>query len=37
MGSPSRLLVDILPGTATIRVGGRATRLALADDEIDLP
>ncbi len=27
MGSPSRLLVDIHPGTATIQVSGRATRL----------
>jgi PhzF family phenazine biosynthesis protein len=38
MGRPSRLLVDIDPGTATIQVSGHATRLALSpDDEIDLP
>jgi PhzF family phenazine biosynthesis protein len=33
MGAPSQLLVDIQPGTATIQVSGRATRL----DDTDLP
>lgn len=38
MGSPSQLLVDVQPSTATVQVSGRATRLAVSpDDEMDLP
>jgi len=37
MGSPSQLLVDVLPGTASVQVSGGATRLALSPyDEMDL-
>ncbi len=36
MGAPSRLLVDIRPGTATIQVSGRATQIAPSpDDDVD--
>jgi hypothetical protein len=36
MGAPSRLLVDVDPGSPGVRVTGTATRLALSPyDEID--
>ncbi len=38
MGAPSLLLVDVTAGAATVRVTGRATRLALSPyDDLDLP
>lgn len=36
MGSPSRLLIDLAPGTATVDITGGATRLALSPyDELE--